>query len=152
MKLIVFDFFAGLLFLAVALDVLIVTGELILMLIFGAFGVFMTFSALSKEIKRRKKVFERIVRLKAGSVKTVGRLISCEGGVRKQSFSEYPDGDSLISRLYFPSYVWYARVEYECEDGSVKRTCVSELNKNPKKYMLKDVTVYYNGNLTYVEF
>lgn len=146
-----FRFLAGILFLAVALDVFRVTEELILMLIFGIFGIFLTLGGFIKEVKRRREAKKYAAAFRANAVKTVGRILSCEGGVVRQSFSKYPDGPAN-SYGFFMMFEWKARVEFERKDGTLGCAIAEGWNKNPRKYVGKEVTVYYNGNKIYVEF
>lgn len=37
-------------------------------------------------------------------------------------------------------------------DGTVERAYIRGLNKNPKRFLRKEVTVYYSGKEVYVEF
>lgn len=106
---------------------------------------------LWKEIKRRSKAVKRAAAFQTGAKKTVGRIISADGGVRKYSFRKREAG-SVNSHGYVMAFEWNAEVEFEREDGEIIHMPVRGLNKNPQKYLRKEVTVYYSGNAVYVKF
>ncbi len=146
-----FRFLGGLLLLAVAADIMRITKQPILMMVFGVFGLFLTINGVVKEIKRRSKVLRQAGDFKERAVKTIGRVVSYDGGVKRHSFSKFPDGP-INSHGFFFEFTWNAQVEYERMDGTVERAYIRGLNKNPKRFLRKEVTVYYSGKEVYVEF
>ena len=71
-----FRFLGGLLLLAVAADIMRITKQPILMMVFGVFGLFLTINGVVKEIKRRSKVLRQAGDFKGRAVKTIGRVVS----------------------------------------------------------------------------
>lgn len=141
---------AGLLLIAIAFEVFHITKNPILALIFGVFGSCLAGMGILKETKRRSRAVNRAAKFKAGARKTTGRIISSSGGVRRYSFRTFQD-DSVNSHGYIMAFEWNAEMEFEREDGAIMHVPVIGLNKNPKKYIRKEVTVYYNGNAVYVK-
>lgn len=142
---------AGLLLISIAFDVFHITKEPILALIFGVFGSCLAGMGILREIKRRSRAVKCAAGFKTRARKTIGRIISYTGGVRRYSFRSFQD-DSVSSNGYIMSFEWNAEVEFEREDGAIMHIPVTGLNKNPKKYLRKEVTVYYNGNAVYIKF
>lgn len=142
---------AGLLLISMAFDVFYITKEPLLALIFVIFGSCLAGMGILKETKRRSRAVKCAVEFKTKARKTMGRIISSDGGVRRYCFRKFQD-DSVNSHGYIMAFEWNAEVEFEREDGTIMHIPITGLNKNPKKYIRKEVTVYYNGNKVYVKF
>lgn len=146
-----FRFLGGLLLLAAAADIMRITRQPILMMVFGVFGFVLTANGAAREIKRRSRALTQAGDFKERAVKTTGRIVSYDGGVKRYSFSKFPDGP-INSHGFFFEFTWSAQVEYERKDGTVERAYIRGLNKSPKRFLRKEVTVYYSGKKIYVEF
>ena len=87
-----FRFLGGLLLLAAAADIIRITKQPILMMVFGVFGFVLTANGAAREIKRRSRALTQAGDFKERAVKTTGRIVSYDGGVKRYSFSKFPDG------------------------------------------------------------
>lgn len=129
-------------------------GFLIPAILFAVLSVFFLLRGILKAGERKKKAMESKQDFIQNGILSHGKIMSAGGGYYQKGHYRQQHIRQQKSRYFYVwESRWWAEIEYYDEaKGTYARYRTSDLNRNPKLYVGKDVDIYRLAESVYVDF